>query len=100
MLTHDKCCTTGCTTLASNILNPNLKPVLIYRNAEGVHGQRKFDNTCRKPSPSPRQALMGLVLQTKLQASPKLKHENYESVEFLSIFRMSIHPAQTQSPAI
>ena len=29
--------------------------MLIYRNAEGVHGQRKFDNinTCPKPKPSP-----------------------------------------------
>jgi len=26
--------------------------MLIYRNAEGVHGQRKFDNTCPKPKPS------------------------------------------------
>ena len=25
----------------------------IYRNAEGVHGQRKFDNTRSKPKPSP-----------------------------------------------
>jgi len=24
----------------------------MYRNAEGVHGQRKFDNTCPKPKPS------------------------------------------------
>jgi len=27
--------------------------ILIYRNAEGVHGQRMFDNTCHKPKPSP-----------------------------------------------
>jgi len=25
--------------------------MLIYRNAEGVHEQRKFDNICPKPSP-------------------------------------------------
>ena len=27
--------------------------MLIYRNAKGVHDQRKFDNTCPKPKPSP-----------------------------------------------
>jgi len=27
------------------------KGMLIYRNAEGVHGQRKFGNTCPKPKP-------------------------------------------------
>jgi len=27
--------------------------MLIYRNAEGVHGQRKFDNTCPKLKPNP-----------------------------------------------
>jgi len=27
--------------------------MLIYRNAEGVHGQRKFDNTYPKPKPNP-----------------------------------------------
>jgi len=27
--------------------------MLIYRNAEGVHGQRKLDNTCPKPTLSP-----------------------------------------------
>jgi len=48
--------------------------MLIYRNAEGVHGQRKFDNTCPKPKPSPQGALVGLVPQTKLQG-PKWKHE-------------------------
>jgi len=47
--------------------------MLIYRNAERVHGQRKFDNTCPKPKPSPVAtgelwALVGLVPQTKLQA--------------------------------
>jgi len=25
--------------------------MLINRNAEGVHGQRKFENTCPKPEP-------------------------------------------------
>jgi len=25
--------------------------MLIYRNAEGVHGQRKIGNTCPKPKP-------------------------------------------------
>jgi len=25
--------------------------MLIFRNAEGVHGQRKFGNTCPKPKP-------------------------------------------------
>jgi len=25
--------------------------MLIYRNAEGVHGQKKFRNTCPKPEP-------------------------------------------------
>jgi len=44
--------------------------MLIYRNAEGAHGQRKFDNTCPKPKSSPvaRGAFVGLVLQAKLQA--------------------------------
>jgi len=27
--------------------------MLTYRNVEGVHGQRKFDNTCPKPKSSP-----------------------------------------------
>jgi len=27
--------------------------MLIYRNAEGVHGQRKFDNACPKPKSCP-----------------------------------------------
>ena len=43
--------------------------MLIYRNAEEVHGQRKFDNTCPKPKPSPVAtggALVGLVPQTNL----------------------------------
>jgi len=26
--------------------------MLMYRNAEGVHGHRQFDNTCSKPKPS------------------------------------------------
>jgi len=44
--------------------------MLIYRNAEGVHGQREFDNTCLNlnPVPTPRGTLVGLVPQTKLQA--------------------------------
>jgi len=25
--------------------------MLIYRDAEGVHGRRKFGNTCAKPKP-------------------------------------------------
>jgi len=29
--------------------------MLIYRNAEGVHGQRKFGNTCPKPKPGQQQ---------------------------------------------
>jgi len=28
--------------------------MLIYRNAEGVHGQRKFDTPVLNPDPSPR----------------------------------------------
>ena len=52
--------------------------MLIYRNAEVVHGQRKFDNTSSKTKTQSRRhggALVGLVPQTKLQAPPKLKHE-------------------------
>jgi len=35
--------------------------MLIYRNAEGVHGQRKFDNTCPKPSPAATVSFGGLI---------------------------------------
>jgi len=49
--------------------------MLIYRNAEGVHGLRKFENTCLKPKPSHHGgALVGLV--PKQSSKPlKLKHE-------------------------
>jgi len=51
--------------------------------------------------PSPRGGFGGLSLpKQSSKHPPKLKHKNYESVEFLSIFRMSRHPAQTQSPPI
>jgi len=62
--------------------------MLIYRNAEGVHGQIKFDNTCPKPP------------QTKLQAHPNWNMKHYKSVEFLSIFIMSSHPPETQTPLL
>jgi len=50
--------------------------MLIYRNAEGVHGQRKFDNTVLNlnPVPSPRGALVGLDPKQSSNP-PKLKHE-------------------------
>jgi len=45
--------------------------MLVYRNAEGVNGHRKFDTPVLNlnPIPSPRGALVGLVLQQKLQAT-------------------------------
>jgi len=51
--------------------------MLIYRNAEEVHGQRKFDNTCPKPKPSPvaTGSFGGLSPPNKALSAPKLKHE-------------------------
>jgi len=45
--------------------------MLIYRNTEGVHGQRKFDNTCLKlnPVPSPRGSF-GVVNPSNKAPSP------------------------------
>jgi len=34
--------------------------MLIYRNSEGEHGQRKFGNTCPKPKPG-RQTINEIV---------------------------------------
>jgi len=73
--------------------------MLIYRNAEGVHGQRKFDNICLNLNlvPSPRVIFGGLSPPNKAPSPPNWNREQYKSVEFLSIFRMSSHPAQMQS---
>ena len=74
--------------------------MLIYRNAEVIHGQRKFDNTCPKPEPSvvSRGSFGGLSPPNKSPSPPKWNMKHYKSVEFLSIFSMSSHPAQMQSP--
>jgi len=52
---------------------------------------------CSKPVPSPRG---GLAPETKLQAPPNWNMKHYKSVEFLSIFRVSSPPAETQNPPI
>ena len=54
--------------------------MLIYRNAERVHGQRKFDNTCPKPKPSPvaTGSFGGLSPPNKALSAPKLKHETLQ----------------------
>ena len=51
------------------IRNVMCRYMLIYRNAEWVrlHGQKKFDNTCPQPKPSP--------VATGSSKPPKLKHE-------------------------
>jgi len=57
--------------------------VLIYRNADGVHGQRKFDNTCPKAKRSPvaKGNFGGISPQTKLQAPPNWSMKHHKSVE-------------------
>jgi len=51
--------------------------MFIYRNAEGVHGQRKFNNTCPKPKTSPvaTGSFGGLSPPNKAPSPTKLKHE-------------------------
>jgi len=49
--------------------------MVIYLNAEGVHGQRQFDKTCPKPSPIATGSFGGLSPPNKASSPPKLKHE-------------------------
>ena len=52
------------------------------------------------PVPSPRRIFRVRSPPNKAPSPPNWNMKHYKSVEFLSIFRMSSHPAQTQSPPI
>ena len=48
--------------------------------------------------PSPQGSFGGLSSPNKAPSPPNWNMKHYKSVEFLSIFRISSHPAQTQNP--
>jgi len=52
--------------------------MLIYRNAEGAHSQRKFDNTCPKPKSSPvaTGGFRGFIPPSKAPSDPEIETWN------------------------
>jgi len=76
--------------------------MLIYGNIEGYMARKCLIKRVLNlnPVPSPRGSIGGLSLPNKAPSPQNWNRKHYKSVEFLSIFRMSSHPAQTQSPPI
>jgi len=68
--------------------------MLIYRNAEGVHGQRKFDNACPKPKSCPVAAgiFRGLSPPNKAPSPLNWNMKHYKSLEFLLILECQATP--------
>ena len=67
---------------------------------KGYMARDSFITPGLNPVPSPRGSFGGLSSLNNAPSPRNWNVKHYKSVEFLSIFRMSSHPAQTQSPSI